>query len=268
MSKTQPLTIASLFCIIFLINVTSARGGIVVVNGLTKENTVQTGSSYRGSVSLQNPGSKVQSVRIYLKDYLYNYKGESRHDPPNSHKRSNAGWISYNPEMITLKPGETSAVNFEVNVPAGDSLRGTYWSVLMIEEIAPPDTSSNEGSITITTSVRYAVQIITNIGNTGISDMKFSDFKLEGINGSNNLHVAVENTGERILKPQMNLELFDESGSSAAVIKSDPRKMYPGTSIMTTLDLDGVNPGNYQGVLVVDCGEDRLFGTNLSLEIK
>jgi len=66
----------------------------------------------------------------------------------------------------------------------------------------------------------------------------------------------------------MNLELFDESGNSVGVITSDQRKTFPGTSIMSSLVLEGIKPGNYNGVLVADCGEDRLYGTNLSLEIE
>jgi len=82
------------------------------------------------------------------------------------------------------------------------------------------------------------------------------------------LYVAVENPGERILRPKMNLELFDESGNSVGIINSDPRKAFPGTSVMSTLTLEGIKPGNYNGVLVADCGEDRLYGTNLTLEIE
>lgn len=138
----------------------------------------------------------------------------------------------------------------------------------MVEGITPPDTSQIESGVRINTAIRYAVQIVTNIGSTGSSDLEFLGLELARQDDQNMLYVAVENTGERILKPEMNLELFDESGNSVGVITSDQRKTFPGTSIMTSLVLEGIKPGNYNGVLVADCGEDRLYGTNLSLEIE
>jgi hypothetical protein len=65
----------------------------------------------------------------------------------------------------------------------------------------------------------------------------------------------------------MSLEIFDEAGNSVATLKSERRKTFPGTSIMIQLELEGIKPGNYTGVLVADCDEDNIFGTNLSLEI-
>ena len=259
---------APFIIVIFLCWTSEVNASIVILNGLTHENSIQPGSSYKGTINVQNSGNTVQNVKIYLRDYLFYHTGETKHDQPGSLERSNASWISYSPELLTLKPGELVSVNFEVSVPPDDSLKGTYWSVVMVEEVTPPDTSANRGSIKINTSVRYAIQIITNIGNTGRSDMEFVEFEMAVNEGRNILNVALENTGERILKPELNLELFDESGNSTGIIKSDRRKMYPATSIKSTLDLEGIKPGNYQGVLVVDCGEERLYGTNLSLEVK
>jgi hypothetical protein len=239
-----------------------------VLNGLTHENRAQPGETYRGTIQIQNAGKSERSVRIYQRDYWFSYTGESKHDEAGTLERSNAEWINYNPELMTLDSGEVATINFEVKIPGNDSLKGTYWSVIMVEGITPPDTSHFESGVRINTAIRYAVQIITNIGSTGNSDLEFLGLELTRQNDQNMLYVAVKNTGERILKPEMNLELFDESGNSVGIITSDQRKTLPGTSIMSSLVLEGIKPGNYNGVLVADCGEDRLYGTNLSLEIE
>lgn len=253
---------------LFVLSVFSSYASIVVLNGLTHENMAQPGETYRGNIQIQNAGKSERSVRIYQRDYWFSYTGESKHDEAGTLERSNADWINYNPELMTLDSGEVATINFEVKIPESDSLKGTYWSVIMVEGITPPDTSQIESGVRINTAIRYAVQIITNIGNTGLSDMQFLGLELTRQNDQNMLYVAVENTGERILKPEMNLELFDESGNSVGIITSDQRKTLPGTSIMSSLVLEGIKPGNYNGVLVADCGEDRLYGTNLSLEIE
>jgi len=253
---------------IFLLSILYTNANIVVLNGLTHENRAQPGETYRGSIQIQNTGKNDKSVRVYQRDYWFSYTGESKHDPAGTMARSNAGWISYNPELVTLDSSEVTTIDFEVTIPDNDTLRGTYWSVIMVEGITPPDTTQIESGVRINTAIRYAVQIITNIGSTGVSDLQFLGLELARENEDNVLHVAVENTGERILRPEMNLELFDESGNTVGVIKSDPRKIFPGTSVMSTLVLEDIKPGNFNGVLVADCDEDRLYGTNLSLEIE
>lgn len=138
----------------------------------------------------------------------------------------------------------------------------------MVEGVTPPDTARPDQGVKINTAVRYAVQIITNIGTTGTSDLQFLGLELAQQNNNNVLYVALENTGERILKPGLTLELFDAAGNTAGTIRSGKRKTFPGTSVLSKLVLEGIKPGNYNGVLVADCGEDRLFGTNLTLEIE
>jgi len=265
---SKSVRIIAIFLIISFSGILISDAAIVVLNGLTHELRVQPGETYRGSITIRNNGKKAKSVRVYQRDYWFNYKGESKHDQPGTLERSNGGWISFNPVLLKLEAKENATIDFEVAVPDNDSLTGTYWSVIMVEGITPPDTSGVKKGIRINTAIRYAVQIITNIGNTGKSDIQFLGLELAHENEKNVLHVVIENTGERVLRPEMNLELFDESGNSAGIIKSDLRVTFPGTSIMSTLILDGIKPGSYTGVLIADCGEDNLFGSNLSLEIE
>lgn len=257
-----------LFSFIFIIaSLSFANAGVIVLNGLTHEYQVQPGTSYRGTIQIQNAEDKEKSVRVYQTDYWFSYTGESRHDSVGSVPRSNAKWITYNPELMKLAPNQTTEVEFEIKVPENDTLRGTYWSVIMVEGIVPPDTASNKTGVTINTSIRYAVQIITNIGETGKSDMQFLGLQMTKENDLNVLNVMVENTGERLLRPELSLELFDASGNSVGVIKAERKKTYPGTSIRVALPLEGIKAGKYTGVLVADCDEDHIFGTNVSVEV-
>jgi len=258
----------SLLILFFLIlSTTYSEATIVVLNGLTHEKQIHPGETYRGTIQIQNTAKKEKSVRVYQKDYWFSHTGESKHDPTGTLPRSNGSWISFSPELLTLGPNQITTVNFEVKVPENDTLRGTYWSVLMVEGITPPDTSNFNSGVTINTAIRYAVQVITNIGNSGKNDIQFLGLNLDKQQEQNVLDVIIKNTGERILKPEMSIELFDSSGETVAVIKAEKRKTFPGTSIRVQLILEGVKPGNYTGVLIADCGEDNIFGTNLSLEI-
>lgn len=239
---------------------------IIVLNGLTHENQVQPGETYRGSIQIQNASENTKSVRVYQRDYWFSYTGESKHDPAGTMERSNAAWVTFTPELLDLAGNEKATIDFEVIVPSG-SLSGTYWSVIMVEGIVPPDTTSYSSGVTINTAIRYAVQVVTNIGETGTSDIQFLGLEIAQQEETPLLHVALENTGERMLRPELALELFDDAGNSAGVIKAERRKTFPGTSVLITLRLEGIKPGNYTGVLVADCDADHIFGTNVSFEI-
>ncbi len=260
--------IVSFLTVTLLFSTLAVNASIVVLNGLSHEIQLQPGGTYRGSIQLKNTGPGEKSVRIYQRDFWYNYGGESRHDEAGTMARSNAHWITYTPELLTLDSAEVTTVNFEIKPPANDSLRGTYWSVFMVEGINEPDTSNVKTGVRVKTAIRYAVQIITNVGDTGNSDLQFLGMELVKQEEDNVLNVAVENTGECLLRPAMSLELFDESGNSFGTIKANGKRTLPGTSVLASLPLKGILPGKYNGVLVADCGDDRLYGTNLSIEIE
>jgi len=251
----------------FLLLSIQAGANILVLNGLTHETISQAGGNYRERIEIQNSGTEKKDVRIYIRDYWFSYSGESRHDDPGTLERSNASWIRFSPELLTLEPNEKGYVDFEVNVPQNDSLKGTYWSVIMVEGIVPPDTTASSGGVKINTAIRYAVQIITNIGETGKRDLQFAAMELIQDGDQKVLNVALENTGEYILKPETSIELFDSEGNSVGVFKADRRKTFPGTSITASIILEGIKPGLYTAILVADCDEDHVYGTNLSLEI-
>ena len=266
--NSKKIVVTFLITGVFVFVTNLVLGSIVVLNGLTHEQIATSGDNYKGTIEVQNTGSTEKSVKIYQKDYFFDYKGESRHDEPGTLARSNARWIAFNPELLNLGPGEKASVEYEVSVPANDTLKGTYWSVIMVEGIIPPDTTKQNRGVTINTAIRYAVQIVTNIGNTGTSDLQFAGLELAKQGQDNILNVIIENTGERQLRPELALELFDENGNSAGTVKAERRKTFPGTSIKSILDLKGIKPGKYTGVLVADCDEDHVFGTNVSFEIE
>lgn len=243
-------------------------GSIVVLNGLTHEHTVDQGETFKGIIEVQNTANIERHVKAYQRDYLFDYTGESKHDVPGTVSRSNSGWITFNPELFVLGPGEKTTIEYEIKVPMGDSLTGTFWSVIMVEGIIPPDTTKSGKGVTINTAIRYAVQIVTNIGNSGTSDLQFLGLNLFKNDKVNILDVILQNTGERQLKPEISFEIFDEKGISAGIFKSERRKTFPGTSIKTSLPLEGIKPGKYAGVLVADCDENHVFGTNFSFEIQ
>ncbi len=137
---------------------------IVLHSKLTHENAASPGQTYSGSIEIGNSSDQPQDVHVILTDYRSNAAGESIYDAPAGKARSNAGWIDYSPEYLTLPAKGTSIISYSVKVPLSDSLGGTYWCVLMIEPMTKINPFQVEKTLQISSKVRYAVKIVTNIG--------------------------------------------------------------------------------------------------------
>lgn len=266
MAIKNALTRFVFFSLLFLFPA-FANAGIVVVNGLTHLHDVVPGEVYRGVIEIQNTKSGEQAVKVYQRDYFFRHTGESLYEEPGTRQRSNAGWIDFSPTYLPLKPKEKTTIPYEIKVPEVDSLRGTYWSVIMVEGTSPVDENSLNSGLSIRTQVRYAIQIATTVGKSGEKNLTFYDVQLQNENGKRLLAIDIENRGEFLFRPDVSAEIFDEQGSSLGVFFAEKRKVYPGTSVRFFVDIDQLPTGKYQSLLLADGGEEDVFGIHLELEI-
>lgn len=240
---------------------------VVINNGLTHIHMVEDGQIIKGKIEVLNTDNKPQAIKIYQRDYHFDYKGEVKYDSPSSNDRSNANWIDFSPSFLEIPANGETVVLYEIKVPEGADLNGTYWSILMVEGTSISEVEKNKNSLTINTVIRYAIQIVTNIGETGERNLEFVDAKFNRVEGHKVGEIALENTGERLLQPEISVELFDEEGTSRGVVKAEKKKLYPGTSTKFILNLEGIPEGTYQAVVLADCEEEDIFGVNLKLKI-
>jgi hypothetical protein len=265
------LTLASLF--IYLLLPCVSMAGVSVTSGLTYEKETQPGGTYRGTIQLRNNGDMPQEVKIYQTDYLFFSDGRNIYGEPGKDPRSNADWITFSPHRFTIPPKGTSQVNYTLEVPDDKSLTGTYWSMLMVEGIS---SSSPEASrpkkdtikVGISQVTRYGAQIRTQIGDTGARELKFVKTRLLKEDKKRILQLDIENIGERLLRPDLWVDLYDEKGKSIGKFKGGKLGVYPATSVRFKIDLSQVPKGTYKAMIVADCGDDDLFGATYTLKFQ
>ncbi len=267
---SSPIPSKTTYFYIFLLSIlftTPAFSSIVVVNGLTHIHEVSKGQIVRGQIEIQNAGFENRAVRVYKKDYLFSHEGEVYYNEPGSNLRSNANWIDFSPSYLELEPQQKTVINYEVTIPEGEELTGSYWSVLMVEGILPISPELPQNGLNISTVMRYAVQIATNLEDSGKNNLEFVEAKLDRVDGNRVGSIALVNSGERLLVPEVSIELFNSEGKSVSVVKAPKKKIYPGTSTRFYLDLADLPKGQYQAIVLADCSEEDVFGLNLSLAL-
>jgi hypothetical protein len=269
-TKTGIMLMGLFFC---LIMPCVSVAGVSVTSGLTYEKEAQVGETYQGVIQLMNTGKKPQEVKIYQTDYLFYSDGSNIYGESGKAPRSNADWITFSPHRLTIAPKGTSQVNYTLEVPDDKTLTGTYWSMIMIEGISsssPEAARQEKDKITFGVSqvIRYGAQMITQIGDTGARKLKFLKTRLLKEDKGRILQLDIENIGEKLLRPALWAELYDEKGKSIGKFEGAKIGVYPTTSVRFRIDLSQVPKGKYKALVVADCGGDDLFGATYTLKFE
>jgi hypothetical protein len=253
-----------------LLCLNSTIAGIVIMGRLTHERTVQPGDKINGEIVIHNSGEKLEEIKIYQTDYLFSHDGTSQYGEPGFLSRSNAGWITFAPKRLTVPPRENVTVNFEVHVPESDTLIGTYWSILMVEGIPRSSLESTmpDRTVGISSILRYGIQVVNHIGETGIRDMRFIGAEIVQDDTSRIFQVDMENTGERWLRPKVWAEIYRKDGAYMGKYEGNQFRIFPGTSVRHRINLSGLTEGTYKAMVVADGGNDDLFGIPYTLNIE
>jgi hypothetical protein len=241
----------------------SVSAAVVVTSSMTQENTAQPGEIYQGVIELRNSAKISAAAKVYQTDYSFSADGSNSFGEAGKMKRSNAKWLQLSQGQFTVPPKSVLTVNYQIRVPDDATLTGSYWSMLMVEQIA----KRSEASAQMTQNMRYAVQVITQIGTTGTGALAFIEPKVVKKNGAALFTVDINNTGERLLRPHISLELYNQQGSALGKLKGSKLLLYPNTSGRFEIDLKGLPPGKYTGLVVADAGGNDLFGAQLEVLI-
>lgn len=235
----------------------------------TQVRVSHAGEIYRGTIPVRNQGKSIATVKLYQTDYAFAADGSNSFSAPGSSARSNAMWLRLGQEQVVIAPGELANIDYEVRIPEGVQLVGTYWSCVMIQEVEGAEaTGEGRSGVHLHQTIRHAVQIITEIGETGRTEVAFRNARLSNEAGKRLLDVDLENTGDRWLRTDVWLELHDASGHALGRFAAPKRRIFPGTSVRNRIELTAAPPGKYLALLVADGGRNDLFGTQIELDLR
>ena len=116
--------------------------------------------------------------------------------------------------------------------------------------------------------MRYAVQSVVQIGETGERLLKVADKKLVIDGGKRIFQMDVTTPGERLVIPTGSLELFDAKGVSIRKFESGKRRIYPACSVRHRFDLTDVPPGKYSALALLDNGDSYVVGAQYQLDLQ
>lgn len=246
---------------------------VSVDGALSHEMELQPGGVHSGTITLLNSGSRLEEVKLYQMDYRSESPGRNYYEDPGVNPRSNAAWISTSPKRFSIPPGESYTISYVLEVPADDTLTGTYWSILMMEPIPPESPESQEAdpeemTVGIQTRIRYAFNFVTHIGTSGTVQPEIEGATLTLVAETPTLCIDIANAGTRMLKIEIWTELYDGDGSLVARRDGTPSRLYPFSSRQYQIGLADISVGEYTALVIIDAGDNNVFGASFPLVLE
>ena len=246
----------------------------VSVNGpLSVEVELEPGSRHTGTIILENQGQRMEEVKLYQTDYRSESPSRHFYEDPATNPRSNASWISVGPLRITIPPESRYTVPFTIDVPPDQTLSGTYWSVLMVEPVparSPESAAAADREVTVgvVTLIRYAVRLVTHVGEAGTVAPEITDVSLALRDGVPSLGVVVANTGTRMVRTEIWAELYDGDGRMVARRDGSGGSLFPDSTVQYQVPLAEVDRGAYTALILLDCGDNNVFAVSVALTLQ
>ncbi|MFC3159666.1 Protein of unknown function C-terminal [Chryseobacterium arachidis] len=255
---------------IFILQLSFLKASIVVLNGLSHSYQVEHGKVYKGKIEIENTGQQSQSVKLFLQDYSYNADGTTNYTAPHTNRKTNSDWIKMNTNLVTLKGKEKTEIHYEILVPDKIAEPGSYWSVIMVEPVEEIKPDNNKQGVNITSIIRYAIQVITDIDSENAKpDLKFEGVKIEKEEGRQIVKVAMANKGNLYCKPTINVEIYNKkNGQKLGSFSSLASGLLPQTSKSFHIDISGIAPDSYNAVLIATDENENAFALNVELDVK
>lgn len=256
--------------LIFFLSLCSAQFSVSIDGG--EKNDVSPGDIYTTTIKIINIDTQDAMASIYLSDYQRIYD-QPQYQEPNTSKRSNAAWIQLGITELVIPARSEREIPVTVTVPANDNLSGSYWSLIIVEGEAKETTlNTNENSLNIDIVNRHGLNVITNF-TKGFFEFAFNspNFYKEQ-DDIIIFSVDTVNTGSKIAYGEAYLDLFTTTGNEIGRIHLGTQIFRPENPTRLTFDLTELSTElhshTYNAIMIIDAGNDNLYGARYNLDIK
>jgi len=230
------------------------------------------GETYSGYVTATNSGEEEVRLRAYLGDWR-TVPGGTEYFAPGKFPRGAASWMKLSPSQLTVPPGGSERIYYEIAVPEDDELEGSYWAMIFVEDAsaqpqAPPE-RDDRPQMSVRTVLRYGVQVFVTIPGTEIREAVFTGTNLSSAENGFDLSAAIENRGNIHLRPTAWLEVRNAAGETVYSAEHMRLTVLPGCAREYRFELRKLTlpPGKYFALVIADYGAPTLVAAQAELEV-
>lgn len=220
---------------------------------------------------VRNRGDETMALKVYVGDFWIEPDGKEKFLESGEVERTCSKWIEVAPEELEIKPDESQAIRFKMNVPPDK--KGTYWAMVFVEQTTKPTLKTakrGQQQFNILSFQRVGVRIFEEVPGAQKGDGKISEVSVK-TNEQSSLKVELrfENEGDVLLKCTGTIDIKDEKGETAASVNLNEFNCYPHSARIASSSIEEkLAPGQYTALAMIDYGTEYLIAGEAVFEVK
>ncbi|MBN7817696.1 hypothetical protein [Algoriphagus pacificus] len=249
---------------LFVFLVCNVLASVTIINGLTHIYNGISGDVIEGEIILINGSDVEQRVKFVINEAILSCEKSRFFTEKDPHPQSSSDWVDNAVNERVLMPNERYVHKFKIKIPVDTSLKGSFWSVIMVSVENPIKEEVINSSIGLNTKIQYAVALLTNVNGFNESNLDFENVQFDEQSEAKVLGVKIRNQGSFIEGVKLTLEVYDVLGQKVKVLDTDRNLVFPGVCRDFKIDISDLPKGNYQCLLVAET-RNEFVGANINL---
>jgi hypothetical protein len=202
---------------------------------------LEPGESTDLTVEIGNFGAGAVDALTYVADVYTLVNGGFGVELEGEETDGATNWLSYERDQFVIEPQEARQYGFTVEVPR-KTQPGEYITAVVVQ---PAEPIRGTGGLQLDQVVRQAVAVVVEVPGEREPALEIGDASHSPAGSSMNIQVAVENTGNVLLKPIATLDLLQDD-ELLLTVEVTMDSFYAGTASMIEIGLlDPLEPGEY-----------------------
>lgn len=220
------------------------------------------GTHIKNAIRVTNTGTTAGHVLLYGTDATTGATSGAVYLGHLSKSKDVGAWINLATSSLTLAPGQSRIISFEVIVPKtvrpGQHLGGIAMEVAPVAVPTPP--VQQKGHMQINTHIITIVAVEVNLPGIPIEALSATGIQAGGANNYQTVLLNLHNTGTVMLKSSGTLQLFDSHGVPLQTMPLKLDTFLPATSINYPVSLkQSLGAGTYKAVLTLAYGSKHIL---------
>ena len=227
----------------------------------------KAGTTQQNGIRITNTGSATGTVTLYAVDATTGQNSGLVYNPQNAPRNDVGAWIQLEQQQLTLTPGQSQIVPFQVNTPR-DAWSGQHIGGIVASSIVQASTQQhNTFHVNVQNLSIVAVQV--TVAGPQTEQLAATDVRAGGANGYQNLLVGLSNTGTTLLKPYGTLQVTDSQGHVRQTIAVKLDTFLPRTTINYPIYMQKtpLTAGTYTVKVQLNYGHQHTLSTTKTLTI-
>ena len=242
----------------------------VAISPSTLRFNVKPGTLQTKTIKITNDTKSKYTFQVGFQDYG---PGSDEHNDVAIDKYSMYALSKYTivtPTLIEIGPRQTKVVSVTVDIPAGDSMAVSMWTVLDIDEVIDreklevPNLSSNAVGMGVKNSFGFGINIFQNPPNVQVNNVEIIAMKYnkKSSGKSDQIFMQAKNAGNGIGYCLYYLELTNLLTGKMIKLKVKQFAIFPGYIKDFEFDLPAdIEKGPYSALAVLDFGNKEELQT-------